>query len=139
MLAVGKDGLGLFPYFRSGLLVERFVNAEIALKLKVRPVIYRVSDSVGQTLGKGKELFIVSRIAGHAALFHAVCADNAPLIMIAQQPQLRQVIGGLILAYLLRAEMAVVINDRLTNKGRKKPADTGSCDFPCYDRSAGDL
>ena len=79
----------------------------------MRPVIYRVSDSVGQTLGKGKELFIVSRIAGHAALFHAVCADDAPLVMVAQQPQLRQVIGGLILAYLLRTEMAVVINDRL--------------------------
>ena len=113
MLAVGKDGLGLFPYLRGGLCVERLVNTEIALKLKMRPVIDRVSNSVGQAPGKGKELFIVSRIAGHETLFHAVCADNAPLVMVAQQPQLRQVIGGLILAYLLRAEMAVIVNDRL--------------------------
>ena len=116
MLAVGKDGLGLFPYFRSGLCVERLVDAEIALKLKMCPVIDRVSDSIGQALSKGKELFKVSRIAGHETLFHAVCADNAPLVMVAQQPQFRQVIGGLILAYLLRTEMAMIINDRLRGR-----------------------
>ena len=54
----------------------------------------------------------VGRIAGAVSLRHTACSHGPPFVMIAVQPDLRQVFKRGVLGDLLDRQMTVIINDR---------------------------
>ena len=55
------------------------------------PVIDRVADEVRQSLGKAEKLLFVVAVTGDELLVNAVCSHNAPLVVVAVEPQFRQI------------------------------------------------
>ena len=76
------------------------------------PVIQGIADELGHGLGPGLELLAVAAVAGHILLIHAVGAHLTPLIVIAAQPNLCDIVELAVLINLLGIDMAVVIQNR---------------------------
>ena len=77
------------------------------------PVVQRIADQLGHGLGPGLEFLPVGGVGvGDILLFHTVGADLTPLIMVAAQPYLGDVVKLPVLVDLLGVDMAVVIHDR---------------------------
>ncbi len=102
----------LVPNAFGGCLVEQVGDAEIAAQFQVGPVIERVAEGVRHGAGKGEVLVMVARVAGTVFLGNAVGAHRTPLVMITGQPDLVQVVEGLVGSDLRRRQVGVVIEDR---------------------------
>lgn len=71
--------------------IKQFVDAEVALQLKVGPMIERVAEGVRDGLCPGEELVLWGGGSGDELLIHAVGPHGAPFVVIAFQPDLEQV------------------------------------------------
>src|SRR6266481_8244073 len=105
--------IGLLPYMGSAGLVQKVINAEIALQLKMGPVIQRITQRVRDCFCPCGKLLIGVSIAGAVAFRHAITTHGAPFIVVSLQPDLKQVIEPAILCYLPGGEMAMVVKNRL--------------------------
>ena len=92
---------------------EEFVNAEVTAQLHVNPVMHRVAQGLWDCLGPGLEFFPWRGIACDQSLCDAVGTHQSPLVVVATQPELGDVLPSMVLCNFLRREMAVVIINRL--------------------------
>ena len=97
-------------FFRRVAVQDAFI-AEVLFELQMAPVIERVADGKRERLRPFLELLAVGRVAGDEPLVHARRAHQPPFIVVAAQPDLRDVLESAILIDLLRIEMAVVVDD----------------------------
>lgn len=95
------------------MLVEQFIDPEVALQFQMGPVKHRIAQRVRNRARKGHELRIVVRIARAVFLFDAIGAHEPPFVMVAFQPQLSKIFKSPITRNISGREVAVVIVDRL--------------------------
>ena len=100
------------PDLLGRIAVQDAVIAEVALQLQMAPVIERVADGQLQRFRPLLELFAVGRAARDVIFIHAVGAHLAPFVMVAAQPDLRDVVEFAVFADLLRIDVAVIVEDR---------------------------
>ena len=98
------------------LLVEQIVDAEVTLQLQVCPVIQRIAQAARHGRRPGEELLIGRRVAGAEALGHAVGAHGAPLVVIALEPDLEEVVEAPVAGHVGRRQVAVVVENRLPRR-----------------------
>ena len=99
------------PHFVSGLGAQRTVIAEEALQFQMRPVVQRIANCLADNLRPLAELLVVARAAGDVVFIHARAAHQAPLVVVAAQPDLRDVLEALVFPNFLGADVAVVVDD----------------------------
>ena len=104
-------GVGQVPHLVGSLGGQRALIAEEPLQLQVRPVVQGVADALADHLGPLAELLIVAGVAGDVLLLHAGAAHQAPLVVVAAQPHLGDVLIAQVVPDLLGADMAVVVDD----------------------------
>ena len=80
------------PNLLGGAAVEHSVIAEITLKLKVAPVQKRIAHSLSENLRPFLELFTVRSVSGDVFLVNSGRAHQTPLVVVASQPYLRDVV-----------------------------------------------
>ena len=95
------------------LAVEQLADAEVALQLEMGPVIQRVAQRLRHRRRPGAELVQRPRVAGAVAFVDAVGAHRPPLVMIALEPDLEQVVELPVLGDVARRQVVVVVEDRL--------------------------
>ena len=78
----------------------------------MRPVMERISERVRHGGGPGLELLERAGIAGAKPLGHAVVAHGAPFVVIAFQPDFKQVFELPVGCDVARGKVAVIIEDR---------------------------
>ena len=103
----------LFPDCGRRFYGERLVDSEISLKLKVRPVVERISDKMLDCLRPFEEFFVVRLVAGDVVLGHAVSAHLSPFVVVAAKPDFREVLEFLVFGNLSRNQVAVIVPKRL--------------------------
>ena len=108
----GELPVGKLPDLFCGIAVEHALIAEEALELEVAPLEDRVADAAGQGLCPLLELLTGRSIAGDIALIHAVGTHEAPLVVVAAEPDLRDGREGLVLPDFLRGDVAVIVENR---------------------------
>ena len=109
----GEQRVCLFPDRGRAALVEQLVDAEVALQFEVRPVVQRIAQRVRHRASPRHEFLERRGIAGTVALGHAVGPHGAPLVMVAFEPDLEQVVEAPVLGDVLRRKMAMIVDDRL--------------------------
>ena len=91
VVTIVPDRLGI-------LLVDLDLTAEELLQLDLRPVIKRVSEGRAEHAAVGEELFLIRcRFSRDILLVDTVVAHQAPLVMIAREPDLKNIRKGLVL------------------------------------------
>ena len=76
------------------------------------PVEQRIADRFSETFGPLKELLFSRGISCDIAFFYAAGTHEAPFIMIASEPYLRDVFKLSVFCDLFRINMAMIIKDR---------------------------
>lgn len=113
--AVRELFAGLVPDAFGGGLVEQFSDAEVAAQFQVGPHIKRVAQRVRHGAGPGLEFLEIARVlAGDEFFRNAVGAHGAPLVVVALQPDLCEVVEPAVLRDVLRRKVIVVVDDRLS-------------------------
>ena len=107
----GELGVGLLPDAEGIRAAEQLGDAEVALQFEVGPVVERVPQRVRNGLGPGEEFLLRGGVAGDEFLGHAVAAHGAPFVMIALEPDLKEVLELAVLRDVARGNMAVVVED----------------------------
>jgi len=102
-----------FPDFFRRRSVEQFRDAEIALQFQVRPVIQRIAQRLRNGLGPREKLVMRRGGAGAEFFRDTVAAHRAPLVMVAGQPDFKQVAELAVARDVTRRDMAVIIKNRL--------------------------
>ena len=93
--------------------VQQLRHPEGGLQFEVRPVVERVAHRIGHRLGPLLELFPVAGILARAILLiDAVGTHRAPFVMIAFEPDLRQVVEAVVLGDIRGNQVAMVVDDR---------------------------
>ena len=115
-VAAGEAGLGELsvgevPDLLGGLAVEDALVAKVALELQVAPLKDGVAHATTQGLGPLLELLASGGVTGNEALVNAVGAHQAPLVVVAAQPDLGDVLKTLVIPDLLGRDVAVVVDD----------------------------
>ena len=78
----------------------------------MRPVEKRILDEALHRFGELDELVVPGGVARDILLLDAIRAHLAPLVVVAAQPNLRDIRPALVLGNLARRQMAVVVDDR---------------------------
>ena len=109
-----------FEHFRRAVpnLVGRFgieqrVNAEVEFQLEVSPVVERVPQRVRNRLRPRVELLAVGGVARHKTFVDAVGTHCPPFVVVAREPNLRNIVELPIFSNLLRNQMRMIIDNRL--------------------------
>src|ERR1700722_831515 len=76
-------------------------------------MVERISHGMRYRSGEGAELFPIACVARAILLGNAIPAHRPPFVMVAREPDLREVCEGVVFSDLPRREMAMVIKDRL--------------------------
>ena len=91
---------------------EQLVDPEGTPQLHVGPVVHRVAYRVRDHRGPGVELGAVVGGSGDELLGHAEGPHHPPLVVVAAEPDLRQVGELMVVRDLLRGQVAVIVEDR---------------------------
>ena len=67
-----EKSVTFIPNSLTALFIQLLVDAEVGLKLKVSPVIHRVTDKKGERFCKSKELLVIGSLARYVLLVDAV-------------------------------------------------------------------
>ena len=108
---LGKHSAGLVPDFICACGRDGLINAKIALKLKMRPVVDGRADKTGHYFGEAEELFVVICLACNIEFVHTANSHTAPLIMVCLKPELSEVFISAALIYILGRKVVVIIDD----------------------------
>ena len=108
---LGELGVGKVPDLLSGFAVQNALVAKVALKLQVAPLKDGVAHATAQSLGPLLELLAGGGVAGNEALVNAVGAHQAPLVVVAAQPNLGDVLETLVIPDFLGRNVAVIVDD----------------------------
>ena len=96
-----------------GLLVEQFVDVEVALKFQVSPMVEWVAQSVRNRARPIKEFFLGRSWSSTEILRNAVCPHGTPFVMITLQPDLGEIAEAAITSDISCGKMGVIIDDGL--------------------------
>ena len=91
---------------------QAVADAQRPLQFQMGPVIERVAERLGNRLRPFLELLPIRRVAGAVAFVDAGRPHGTPLIVIAVEPGLRDVLEIAVLGDLLRRQVAMVVDDR---------------------------
>jgi hypothetical protein len=91
----------------------RLADPEVALELQVRPVVEGVAERVREGRHPGVELLAGRRVARAEALVDPVGPHRPPLVVVAADPDVRQVRELVVRGDLGLRDVAVVVVDRL--------------------------
>ena len=108
---IGQLFVAKIPHFLGGITTERAFVAKEVLQFQMAPVVHGVADGTGQGFRKLLELLTVGGVAGDVVLGNTVGTHDTPLVVVAAQPDLRDVFKTNILINLLGIQMAVVVDD----------------------------
>ena len=112
-VVAGQQCVALLPDSLRRLGIEQPVaDTKRPFEFQVGPVIQRIAERFGHNLGPLLELLPVAGVAGAIAFRHAGRAHRPPFVMIAVEPDLRQVGEAVVLGNLPRRQVAVVVDDR---------------------------
>ena len=100
------------PYFISGILVQNAGVTEVSLQFQMAPVEQGVADSLAQALSPFAELLVIGSVTGDVLFVHTAGTHETPLVVIAAQPYLSDVVELTILSNLLGIDMAMVVQNR---------------------------
>ena len=109
----GEHFVGLIPDAVGGFFIEQFRDTEVAFQFEVRPVIKRVAQRERHGGGPGAELFARRGVAGDEAFSDAVGPQRAPFVMVAFEPDFKQVFELAVFRDVVRRNVAVIIENRL--------------------------
>ena len=109
--SLSELGVGKVPDLLGSLAVEDALVAKVALKLQVAPLKDGVANAATQGLGPLLELLASRGVASDKTLVDAVGTHQAPLVVVAAQPNLGDVLETLVLPNLLRRNVAVIVDD----------------------------
>ena len=76
------------------------------------PVEQGVADSLAQALSPFAELLVIGSVTGDVLFVHTARTHETPLVVIAAQPYLSDVVELTILSNLLGIDMAMVVQNR---------------------------
>ena len=95
-------------------LIQQFVDAEVALQLEMSPVVKRIAQRVREpSRPRPRNFSYGSRVAGAKTFRDAVGAHGPPLVVIAFQPDLEEVVEAAVVRDVVRRKMAVIVENRL--------------------------
>ena len=110
-----KFGVALLENLTCGLGAQELVDTEHAAEFQMGPVVKGITERVRYGLRPFLELLPGSMVAGNVLLRHAVAAHRAPFVMVSvvtiHQRELGDVAELDVFGYMLRKEMAVVVDD----------------------------
>ena len=93
--------------------VQQVGHSESRLQLQVGPMVERVAHGVGNRLGPLLELLPVGGLlAGAVFLVDAVGTHGAPFVVVAFEPDFRQVVETVVLCDIAGNEVAMVVDNR---------------------------
>ncbi len=98
---------------RRGGIEQPIADPKRPLQFEMCPVIQRVAERLRDGLGPFLEFLPIRGVAGAVAFRHARGAHRPPLVMVAVQPDLREVLEAAIRGDVAGRKMAVIIDDRL--------------------------
>jgi len=101
----------VLPDFGSGAFVEEFVNAEIALQFEMRPMVERIAETVGDGGSPGEEFVIRGCVTGAERFGDAIGPHGAPFVVIAFEPNFKEVAELAIGSDVGGGEMRMEIED----------------------------
>ena len=111
VLSLQHLGASLVDFPRR-LRLQYRIDAKDTAQLKVRPVVKGIAHGIGNGSRPCLELLVIGFRARDIFLGDAIPPHGTPLVMVAPEPNLRQVTELMVLCNHLRVEMAVVIKDR---------------------------
>ena len=103
----------VFPNLESGVLVERLCHAEITLQLQMSPVINRITKSIRNGSRPLLEFVVGRSVAGAEALGNSIGAHGAPFVVVAFEPDFREVRKAAIRSNVGCAEVGMIVDDWL--------------------------
>ena len=115
-VAGGQLPVGLVPDPLGGRVVQQVVDVKVAAQFQVRPVEERIAERVRHGLGPRLELFPRGGGTGDASLGDAVGPHGPPLVVVAVEPDGVEVFKPPIFRDVARAQVAVVVDDRLPRR-----------------------
>ena len=115
-VARGQLPVGLVPDPLGGCVVEQVVDPKVAAQLQMRPVEERIAERVRHGLGPRLEFLPRGGGAGDPLLGDAVGPHGPPLVVVAVEPDGVEVFKPPIFRDVARAQVAVVVDDRLPRR-----------------------
>ena len=112
-VARGQLPVGLVPDALRSRLVQEVVDLKVAAELEVRPVEERIAERVRHRLGPGLEFLPRGGGAGDPLLRDPIGPHGPPLVVVAVKPDGVKVFESPVLRDVARAQVAVVVDDRL--------------------------
>ena len=91
--------------------IQNRIDAKAPLQFHVTPVVNGVADHVGKSGGKRGKLFPVGAVSGDVSLRNPGCPHDAPLVMVAPQPDSADVPKRLVFGDFPGGNMAVVVQN----------------------------
>lgn len=76
------------PNLTCGVCVKYTIVSEVVLELEMAPMIHRIADSLRQECREFDKFLIRISVPGDVVFIHTVRAHQAPLIMVAREPEL---------------------------------------------------
>ena len=108
----GELAVGLSPHRLGRRAFEKISDAKMPPELKMSPVEERIPQRVGHRFRPRLKLLAGRGGARDPILVHAVGPHCPPLVVVALQPRGMQVFEPPVGGDVLRAEVAVVVDDR---------------------------
>ncbi len=112
-LGPGKLRFALLPNILGRVGAKQAVaDAQRAIQLQMGPVVERISEGLRNGFRPFLELLPIRGVAGAKAFRHAGRPHGAPLVMVAAEPDLREILESAVGGDFGRRQMAVVVEDR---------------------------
>ncbi len=92
--------------------IQKVIDTEHTGKLKMRPVIERVTHSIRHCFRPFFKFFIAAAPSGYIFLRNTVASHRAPLVMVAPEPYFSQIPELMVVCDHLGDKMAVIVYNR---------------------------
>ncbi len=96
-----------------GLFIQQFTNAEVPPQFEVSPMVEGIAKRVRHGPSPSQEFLAGAGIASAVAFRHAIGPHGAPFVVVALQPDFRQVAELPVLCDVSRGKMAMIIKNGL--------------------------
>src|SRR5690242_11806707 len=110
-IGFGKSRVGAVPDGGGRSLVQQIVDSEIPEQFQVGPVIKGIAERVRDSARPRQKLVKRRGAAGAEFLTDAVRAHGPPLVVVAVEPDFREIVKPAIFSNFTRRQMAVKIED----------------------------
>ena len=106
--------ISLLPNFLRRTRIDRGLETEVTLQLKMRPMIQRIAQGVWHGRTPSLMLFPRRGVTRTKALGHAICPQRPPFIVISPEPDFAEISKLMVVGNLRRRQVTVVIVNRFS-------------------------